>query len=281
MKRSTKIFIIILVIFLVLCHIDFRPWFYEQQKKYLNQVDETRKDYNIGSCYNMQDDFCYYIIFIDDNESNWTENDKAEFVEKKFLPSINYLSKQSSTYNVVLKQDYRTCEKNANYDGVIEVETVQNEVQYDIFTQAAASLGYKSAKEMNDSLKKELNVKQVAYLFTVNKEGRSYKLSHSQTAIERKYEFCVLFSQSIGYTEETCYSTIAHEILHLFGAEDYYDPYGDYPEREKLAKKLYPNDIMFGTVADVNTVSVGSYTAYSVGWIDELPKECDTDNWWK
>jgi hypothetical protein len=66
-----------------------------------------------------------------------------------FLPSINYLSKQSSTYNVVLKQDYRTCEKNANYDGVIEVETVQNEVQYDIFTQAAASLGYKSAKEMN------------------------------------------------------------------------------------------------------------------------------------
>lgn len=281
MKRSTKIFIIILVIFLVLCHIDFRPWFYEQQKEYLNQVDETRKDYNIGSCYNMQDDFCYYIIFLDDNESNWTENDKAEFVEKKFLPSINYLSKQSSTYNVVLNQDYRTCEKNANYDGVIEVETVQNEVQYDIFTQATASLGYESAKEMNDSLKKELNVKQVAYLFAVNKEGRSYKLSHSQTAIERKYEFCVLFSQSIGYTEETCYSTIAHEILHLFGAEDYYDPYGDYPEREKLAKKLYPNDIMFGTVADVNTVSVGSYTAYSVGWIDELPKECDTDNWWK
>ena len=281
MKRSTKIFIVILVIFLVLCHIDMRPWFYERQREYLNRVDETRKEYKIGSCYNMQEDLCYYIIFVDDNESNWNENDKSEFVEKKFLPSINYLSNQSSLYNVTLNQDYRICEGTANYNGVIEAETVQNGVQYDIYTQVASSLGYKSANEMNDSLKKELGVSQVAYLFAINKEGRSYKLSHSQTAIERKYEFCVFFSQSIGYTDTTCYSTIAHEILHLFGAEDYYDPYGDYPEREKLAKELYPNDIMFGTVTDVNTVSVGNYTAYSVGWIDQLPEECNVDEWWK
>ena len=281
MKRSTKIFIVILVIFLVLCHIDMRPWFYERQREYLNRVDETRKEYKIGSCYNMQEDLCYYIIFVDDNESNWNENDKSEFVEKKFLPSINYLSDQSSLYNVTLKQDYRICEKTADYNGVIEAETVQNGVQYDIYTQVASSLGYKSAKEMNDLLKKELGVSQVAYLFAINKEGRSYKLSHSQTAIERKYEFCVFFSQSIGYTDTTCYSAIAHEILHLFGAEDYYDPYDDYPEREKLAKELYPKDIMFGTVTDVNTVSVGNYTAYSVGWIDQLPEECNVDEWWK
>ena len=92
MKRSAKIFIVFLVIFLVLCHIDMLPWFYERQREYLNRVDETRMEYKIGSCYNMQDDLCYYIIFINDNESHWNENDKSEFVEKKFVPSINYLS---------------------------------------------------------------------------------------------------------------------------------------------------------------------------------------------
>lgn len=281
MKRSTKIFIIIFIVFLVLCHIDFRPWFYKKQREYLNRIDETRKEYNIGSCRNMQEDLCYYIIFIDDNESEWNDEDKDEFIEKKFLPSINYLSNQGSAYNVTLKKDYQICKKSATYNGIIEAETVQNDVQYDIFTQVASSLGFNSPKEMNDSLKKEMNVKQVAYLFAVNKEGRSYKLSHSQTAIERKYEFCVFFSQSIGYTDTTCYSTIAHEILHLFGAEDYYDPYGDYPQREKLAKELYPDDIMFGTVIDVKHVNVGEYTAYSVGWLNKLPKECDTENWWK
>lgn len=281
MKRSTKVFIIILVVFLVLCCIDFRPWFYKKQSEYLNRVDETRKEYGIGSCYNMQEDLCYYIIFLDDNESQWNENDKNIFIEKKFCPSINYLSRQSSEYNVTLTTNYKTCDKPVKYDGILEAETVKNGGQYDIFTQIASSLGYESAKAMNDSLKKELNVKQVAYLFAVNKEGRSYKLSHAETTIERKYEFCVFFSKSIGYTNRTCYSTIGHEILHLFGAEDYYDPYGDFPEREKLAKELYPNDIMFGTVTDINNVSVGNYTAYSVGWIDELPEECNTENWWK
>ncbi len=281
MKRSTKIFIIILVVFFVLCHIDFRPWFYERQKEYLNRVDETRKEYNIGSCYNMQEDLCYYIVFIDDDESKWNEKDKTEFIEKKFSMSMEYLSNQASIYNVTLETDYKVCEKSAIYDGVIEAEAVQNDAQYDIFTKVASSLGYETPNEMNDSLKKELDVKQVAYLFVINKEGRSYKLSHSESNIERKKEFCVLFSQSVGYTDTTCYSTIAHEILHLFGAEDYYDPYGDYPKREKLANELYPNDIMFGTVTDINTVNIGNYTAYSVGWIDELPQECNVEEWWK
>ena len=97
----------------------------------------------------------------------------------------------------------------------------------------------------------------------------------------KKIEFCVFFDDAITYSGTTCNPTIAHEILHLFGAEDYYDPYGDYPEREKLAKELYPNDIMFGTVTDMNNVNVGNYTAYSVGWINDLPQECDTENWWK
>lgn len=154
MKRSTKIFIIILVIFLVLCHIDFRPWFYERQKEYLNRVDETRKEYNIGSCYNMQENLCYCIVFIDDDESKWTENDKNEFVEKKFKVSMKYLSNQASVYNVALTTDYKICEETANYDGIIEAEAVKNDAQYDIFTKVATSLGHETPKEMNDSLKK-------------------------------------------------------------------------------------------------------------------------------
>ena len=104
MKRSTKVFIIILVVLFILCFIDFRPWFYKKQSEYLNQVDETRKEYKIGSCYNMQEDLCYYIIFIDDNESKWNDEDKSLFIEKKFIPSMNYLTTQSSAYNVTLER---------------------------------------------------------------------------------------------------------------------------------------------------------------------------------
>ena len=281
MKRSTKIFIIILVIFFILCNIDFRPWFYKKQSEYLNRVDETRKEYNIGSCYNMQEDLCYYIIFLNDDESSWNEDEKEIFINKKFLTTMNYLSEQALAYNTEIEKNYIACEKKITYNGLIESETVQNGAQYDILTQAAISMGYESPSEMTKNLKKELSVKQLAYLIAVNKDGRSYKLSHHQASYERKQEFCVFFAKSIVYTDTTCTSSIAHEILHLFGAEDYYDPYGTYPERKKLATTLYPNDIMFATSVDINEKIVGAYTAYSVGWIDKLPEECNTENWWK
>ena len=281
MKRSTKIIIIILVVFLILCHIDFRPWFYKKQSDYLNRVDETRKEYNIGSCYNMQEELCYYIIFLDDDENLWNEEEKEIFINKKFLPTINYLSDQAAAYNTEITKNYTVCEKQISYKGIIESETVQNGAQYDILTQVSISMGYESPSDMTKNLKKELSVKQVAYLIAVNKEGRSYKLSHHHASYERKQEFCVFFAKTIGYTDTTCASSIAHEILHLFGAEDYYDPYGNYPERKKLATTLYPNDIMFSTSVDINEKTVGAYTAYSVGWFHELPEECNVEEWWK
>ena len=283
MKRSKKILIITLVVFFVLCHIDLRPWFYELEEKYINPIDETRKSYDAGSCKNMQNDLCYYIIYLNDNESKWNEDDKKIFVKKKFIPSMKYLSQQASAYNISLTTEYKTFPDNdsqISYNGIIETEVVKNGSQKDIFSQVAESMGYNSPKEMNKSLQKELNVKQIAYLIVVNKEGRSYKHTYIESHRE-KYEFCVFFSKSIGHTDSTCYSTIAHEILHLFGAEDYYDPFGNYPEREKLALSLYPDDIMLSTVEDINTVKVGEYTAYSVGWTDILPEECNVDKWWK
>ncbi len=277
MKHLKRLFIFILVVIFILGIIGFVLWSYEG----MNKSDETRRAYNVGSCYNMQEDLCYYIIFLDDEESQWTNEDKEIFVNKKFLPTMKFLSQQASKYNTEISTDYKTIEKKVTYDGVMESETRENGGQYNILTQVAKSMGYDSHWEMTHTLRKELNVKQVAYLIAINKNGRSYKHTHPYGPFEKPTEFCIFFSQSIGYTDTTCYSTIGHEILHLFGAEDYYSSAGNYPERNKLATMLYPADIMFATANDINDKNIGAYTAYSVGWIDELPKECDTENWWK
>lgn len=279
MKRFSKILIIILIVLFVLFSLGFIGFSFLQNAD-PNKVDETRQAYNIGSCYNMQEDLCYYLIFLDDEESNWTEEDKKIFIDRKFLPTMNFLSKQASDYNTKISTNYKTCEKPIIYDGIMESETRENGGQYDIIAQVAKSMGYNSYIEMNRELKRELNVSQVAYLIIVNKEGRSYKHSHPYGPFERPTEFCVFFSQSIGYTDTSCYSSIGHEILHLFGAEDYYNSV-NYPERNKLATELYPNDIMFATADDINEKNIGAYTAYSVGWLNELPEECNTPKWWE
>ncbi len=288
MKRSTKVKIIIFFIVFFLCFVDLRPLFRTKNPSptiiTTPIVDETRKGYNYGSCYDMENDLCYYIVHLDDKESSWNEKDKNEFTEKKFSVSLDYLSRKASEYSTTLCTEYKKYPADnhtkVTYDGIVDADVVTNGSQEDILNQLASSMKYSSPEEMDSALKKELNVKQIAYLFVLNKEGRSYKYSYA-TEDSKQIEFCIFFDDSIKFDESTCCSTISHEILHLFGAEDFYDPYGEMPERQKLAESLYPNDIMFALKNNVNDAQIGAYTAYSVGWTDTLPKECDTENWWK
>lgn len=287
MKRSTKVKIIVFFIVFFLCFVDLRPLF--RTKKPLSTiittpiVDETRTSYNQGSCYDMESDICYVIVHLDDDESKWNEKEINEFTEKKFLVSLDYLSRKASEYSTTLCKEYRNyfSDKNAEiaYNGIVDADIVTNGAQEDILNQVATSMKCSSPEEMDSLLKKELNVNQIAYIIVLNKEGRSYKHSYI-TEDSELMEFCVFFDDSINLDGNTCCSTISHEILHLFGAEDFYDPYGDMPERQKLAQTLYPNDIMFTLMTDVNDAQIGGYTAYSVGWTDTLPEECDVPEWW-
>lgn len=286
MKRSTKVKIIVFFIVFFLCFVDLRPLFMPKNPATdtTPTIDETRKSYNNGSCYDMTKDLCYFIVHLDDNESSWNDEEKNNFIEKKFLVSMDYLSRKGNEYSVTLCTDYKNYPADDNtkvtYDGIIEAEVVENGSQEDILNQVSVSLDYSSPEEMDSALKSELDVSQIAYLLVVNKEGRSYKYSY-MTPKSEKIEFCVFFDNAINYNGTTCCATIAHEILHLFGAEDYYDPYGKMPEREKIAKKLYPDDIMLSLPYDVNDAEIGAYTAYSVGWTNTLPEECNVLEWWK
>ena len=285
MKRSTKIKIIVFFIVFFLCFVDLRPLFMPKKSPIVTTptIDETRKSYNNGSCYDMTNDLCYLIIYLDDTESNWNESEKNNFMEKKFLVSLDYLSRKASDYSVTLSTKYTIYPDNntsVRFNGIIESDVVENGRQEDILNNLAISMGYSSPEEMDSSLKDNLGVSQLAYLLVANKNGRSYKYSYVTTE-SRTIEFCVFFDDAITYYRDTCNPTVAHEILHLFGAEDYYDPYGKMPEREKLAKELYPNDIMLTLPKDVNDAEIGPYTAYCLGWTNTLPKECNVDNWWK
>ncbi len=247
------------------------------------ETDEKRKGYNVGNCYDMTDSICYLIIFLDDTESKWSENDKAEFIEKKFEPTLNSLSKKAEEYNVTLSDKYVTFEKENKapvvFDETIDADVVTNGSQDNVFTALATKMGYSSVRVMDESLKVTHDVKQIAYLIVLNKEGRSYKHSYVKSK-KQQFEFCVFFNNSIKLDGENCSSGIAHEMLHLFGAEDYYDPYGKNPEKAQLAQELYPDDIMMKVFKNVDDAKIGEYTAYCIGWTNTIPEECDTPKWW-
>lgn len=241
--------------------------------------------YNIGNCKKLVGKVYTLVIFLEDNESRWDEKDINQFYNNKFFPSFNYLKEQSELRKVPLDLDcgqYATCADGMTrirYDGIIEADSSNASMNLDIMKQTAKSLGFMTPEIMHAFLKNSTKAEQIAYILAVNKRGQAYAVADSYDDGADSIEFVVAFSSSSSSITNVG-STVVHEMLHLFGASDLYDPEGEYPQRKKLAKKLYPKDIMMLSAINPYGLEFGQLTSFLIGWTDSFPSECDCEEWW-
>ena len=246
--------------------------------------DSTREKYNKGSCKRLTDSPYVLVIFVDDEESSWDTIAVSNYWYENVIPAMAYIEDQANGYGISLSMEtgsYATDtsrEMSVKYDGIISNYTGDAKATEDLLEQCAVSLGFEDEYQMHEYLQSHTGKEQIVYMIAVNKPGRSYCMS---TASNSEYlEHCVLYTVYPTNKVENS-MCVAHEFFHLFGAEDLYDPYGKQPRRAELAKEFYPDDIMFRRDEDVYQLSVGSFTAYTLGWTDEMPEECNRQDWWE
>ena len=110
-----------------------------------------------------------------------------------------------------------------------------------------------------------------------NVKGRSFscpvsKELYSFNKEEFFFESCVLYRyDAVDYVLKSTSASIAHEILHLFGATDLY-AHDDTPEEQVIEEKfrhIYPNSIMLGAPYGIERTEVDELNAWLVGWCDK------------
>jgi len=247
----------------------------------------TRPWYNQGSCQNLKESPYILFLFIDDDESSWDNKEIKRAWDHEIKDALDFIESKAKVYGVDLKfkRGYYSTnterKTKVKYDGIIVKNLMESSATEDALEQASKSLGFKSMTAMHEYLKSHTGYNQIAYVVMMNKDGRSYCMNHTQSRGNPNFlEHVMMFRRFLG-TNNSYAGPIAHEILHLFGAEDYYDPYKNRPERLKLAKVIYPKDIMMISHREINQLELGAYTAYTIGWLDALPTECDLPEWWK
>lgn len=248
-------------------------------------VDPYRPHYDVGTAGQLEGDPFFLCIFLDDNESRWTDSELQAFLQDKFHPGIDWLCQQASYWGVHLEYTagYYCTDSTVTcrYNGL--VGDFNGNLNNDILEQAAASLGFTSKEEMHLSMQEWSGKEQVAYVVIANKEGRSYAMMDWYNDGYDVMEYCVLFAKP-SYVGDLVYdcppATVAHEVLHLFGAEDYYAEGTQNVQRSQLASSYFYNDLMLNIYYDISYNTVGAYTAYTVGWTDTTPAVCYNDGWW-
>ncbi len=141
--------------------------------------------------------------------------------------------------------------------------------------QIVRQLGYQDIGNALWNLKHTQHCSDVLLLFFLNQPGRSFAQGDVPTAF--------LYSLHNNRERTPMMSgTIAHEILHLFGAWDLYHRTG-YTQEAKTALSLFPHSIMIDSWQELDALELDTLTAWRVGiapqrepwfpWFDpDIPK---------
>lgn len=249
------------------------------------EYDHARSEHDIGTCLTLSGDAAIVVLFANDDVSQWDEASMRE-VMARVNEGAAFLRDSAKAYGYDLTLPTFFYADNANreirYSGVIET----GGAKLNALASIAENWGYDSAYHMHDALLDHTGMDQIAYIVAHNKDGYTFAQGQSHQSDWIDWcdpEYCVLAIRTInGYTNPA--SVYMHELLHLFGAQDLYRKeiggvvYND--SREKAAKELCPGEIMDVCYGEFSDLQISGFTAYCIGWLDFLPANYDTHEWW-
>ena len=229
----------------------------ERQAARLPGVPEAYYDLPIfknrlyGNCTTLEGDVAITVLFMDDRESYWTQEDKDAFL--------------SAVYDTCWDLTYEAADwgKEVNFtvqstQGYVD-EDVYPELAYLGFTNHMNSAGFTgNILDLAETLQAQTYTEKVPVIVAFNKWGRSFAsaLTSESTQVER----CYIFDDT---------SALKHELLHLFGATDFY-----YHDTVEQAADRYLGDSIMAS-ADA-FAPVDDMTAYLIGWTDTLTDNAGT-----
>lgn len=141
----------------------------------------------------------------------------------------------------------------------------------DLVSKLMPKIGYKNGLGLVDWVNKNTDCTGCLVLMVANKPGRSYSMAYNNSYDAKMYflEGIMLYT-SYPDGQPDCSAAIAHEMCHLFGAEDLYATFIQTEENEACARELFPDDIMLRVSYDINTLKIDRLTAWLVGLTDEM-----------
>jgi len=242
-------------------------------------VDKLRPDYNYGECKDLSGDITVVVFYLNDFESSWNFDEITNFTANEIRPGLTFLQNSAKKYGKRLSLKIEEIHSDIFYSQKVEVDINKSGLAtIDVLYTVAKHFGYKDESDLVITYKEKYKTEVIFYC-VFNKEGSSYGINPKRGSNLDVAEHGIIFAYDIGSTgyEPIGWqaSVIAHETLHLYGAEDYYSP----AERKLLAQREIPNDIMLSCKYRISDNDFGDATAFYIGWINKAPRILYDERW--
>ena len=228
---------------------------------------QSRDPKGIGSAKELTGNTYILEVFISDQNNNWLYEEKLDIINK-YYEAINWIQNQSRRYNI-----------NVNFEGGnfgldsdikinnIEYGTASGNENIDMVSTVLKKIGYENSLSFYNWAINN-NFDNTFVLIFVKGMGTGYAIAYDTDIMNKDLyylEGAILYEKYLN-GQELASSSIAHEMLHIYGAWDLYATFQQSREIEQLAKIYFPNSIMHRVSYNINELDIDSLTAWRIGW---------------
>lgn len=206
-----------------------------------------------------------YIIpfFIDTDQDEWFDDEVDYYLNELNQAQTWILNQSKDYYNIQLEfiDDYFD-----SRDEVAYIKNVYWGISRHIKSIVMEDLGYDSVDHYLEFNNFDKDSDKVIMLFFVKQDGRSHAYDGNRSVFSKTntVDHAIVYCNSTSGMI-TDYKTISHEMLHLFGAWDFYEGRPQNPTKARALKELYPNSVMLSTYKNDNP-TLDEINAWRIGW---------------
>ena len=235
--------------------------------------DTSVSSKNVGSAKILSGRIYVLSVFVASYSDPWRIKD-IERNKDKVFEAEQWLKMQALRYGKSVEFVNSAFGSDGSFlDNDIPVNfDAQNAFSYP--SKVLEKIGFSSCNAFIDWVRTHADCPQCLAIIFTNTKGRSYaspvsRELHRYNPEKYNLECCLLYRYYTDSEKETTSSTIAHEILHLFGAWDLYELEDSDHERAIKTEVMFPNSIMLNTHRDIWETQIDEINAWLVGLKEE------------
>nr|DAU50616.1 MAG TPA: Gametolysin peptidase M11 [Caudoviricetes sp.] len=186
-------------------------------------------------------------FLVHDRSSAWKDGD-IDKIKSVLEKAAKLIKEKSGLTDNRLKVSYA-------FDDVPIQFRYDGENYEHIVHEVLKQYGFDNAADYQAHYEKKFKKDEAPLIFIINRNFRSFARNVESGASGSEYSFV-----SFNDDTDSCIRTMIHEVLHQFGAIDYYLP----ETVKKAAEKIFPDSIM------LHGLEIDDLTRYIIGWDKKL-----------
>ena len=219
----------------------------------LGDLGEPRNAYNQGMAGILEGDIVVLSLYVNTPSDKWTVHEMNETLPKLKI-ATGYLEKQAKDNNVDVSFNYDwSKDRKLRYRTIADFETDDKDFTDKLDELIGGLVNGRISSYGADG---------IFMMVYFNAPDRSYAIAYDGEDIPQ--ETVIMFNDGDA-------AEYAHEILHVFGAHDFYQGEEYTDDVVEYITKKYPDEIMLDTKmkGDEITNIISPITAYHIGWTDD------------